>query len=1228
ETTVEDWKRALDLTVIKQGVFNWIFHPHGWIRNDQLIAFIDYATATYGKRIRFLTFKEALNRMEEHLLSGNRLRSPEGKDAGIRLLDADRDGYMDVLLGGVQPGSLRLWSKDKHAFENLVCPVPVLTPDGEATGVKHGVFWEGGGRVWLYRDATSEGAWMLGEDGLEPHGSVISEFRCQGRPVPTVYKGNVDGVIVHDIDRDGLDEVIVGYPGQQGVLKWNPTRHTWDTLPYAWPKGLSLVDARGLDAGVRLVDINEDGHVDLLHSDEEHYAAYIFIPEFILGFQEGWSRLIMKGDRGDEEAIPAFVRPGKHRDNGAWFARGQVWVQNEDTAHLPDLVDRKSFRQILLGSQPRAQTVQEALVSFQLDPSLEIQCVASEPLVEDPVAFEWSADGSLWVAEMRDYPLGLGPDAPPGGRIRRLKDLDGDGIYDTSTVFLDKVPFPSGLFPWGNGVWISAAPDVFFAADLDADGKADTLRRLFTGFGEGNQQHRVNGFEYGLDHRLYGANGDSGGVIRSLWSEKVSRLRLRDFEFDPVTGVFQAIEGQTQFGRRRDDWGNWFGNNNPNWIWHYHFPDRYHNRVSHAGPFSSKTYLAADLPSRKVDQIAVPLQRYNDVGMRGHVTSACSATPYRDRVLFDDGRQHVFVSEPVHNLVRHFVLEREGVSFDARRPENEMEREFLASKDPWFRPTMLKTGPDGGLYIADMYRLVIEHTEWIPDDVEQLMDPRSGTEKGRIYRVLARNTKNRRQPDKISTATAKEWLELLQSDNGWKRDQAQMWLVETRGAGQIEALKSLMHSGKAKTRVHVLWTLHHVRQLEVETLRKAFLDPHPEVRRNALILSEQARYRDTDGSGGEWAHLYERLLGDNETFVRHQAICSLGAHASAESSRLMVEAMHQEAQEEAMQDALISSSNHHLKTMVEHGLACDACRLGVVMRSLVQIAVKQKAPWIGASIEESVLMLTGIDTASGLQTSFPSDLTRQLKERREFDQTSSSVIEDQHNTVQAAYLINAFLKAGGRALINEDNWMLSQNLSNQVARLLMDPVSRKDRSRVVLFAYLIGVEAIHDWEHWMGCLMAASFEITLDDREAILRLLMTSGAPLDAGMTRWIESAWNTASLQERRMLLALVLKQPAWTRVLLESIRSGFFVSTGEAFEDGTLTAEMEMSLRRLGDKPLHTLALVAMDRRRERMGLSRLSDQTVSQRFETLAKLSKDTGRGAGLFLQNCGMCHRFHG
>ena len=283
----------------------------------------------------------------------------------------------------------------------------------------------------------------------------------------------------------------------------------------------------------------------------------------------------------------------------------------------------------------------------------------TEPLVKDPIAFDWGADGKLWVVEMGDYPLGIDGKGKPGGVVRFLEDTNGDGRYDKQTTFLDGLGFPTGVMPWRNGVLVACAPDIFYAEDRDGDGKADHREVLFTGFTEGNQQHRLNGFELGLDGWVYGANGDSGGKVRSLKTGKRSPISGRDFRFRPDTGEFEAESGQTQYGRHRDDWGHWFGNNNPNWAWHYVLADQDLRRNPHyAAPDPRQTLE----PETRLYPLSRTLARFNDLGMANHVTSANSPTPYRDDLFGPWFATSLFVSEPVHNLVHRMVLEPDGVT--------------------------------------------------------------------------------------------------------------------------------------------------------------------------------------------------------------------------------------------------------------------------------------------------------------------------------------------------------------------------------------------------------------------------------------------------------------------------------------------------------------------------------------------------------------------------------------
>lgn len=184
---------------------------------------------------------------------------------------------------------------------------------------------------------------------------------------------------------------------------------------------------------------------------------------------------------------------------------------------------------------PLATSPAESLASIQVRPGFRVELVAAEPLVCDPIAIAWGADTSLWVVEMGDYPSGA---ASPreSGRIRRLTDEDTDGKYDVSTVFLENLKYPTGVLPWRNGVLVTCAPDIFYAEDTDGDGKADRREVLFTGFIEGNPQHRVNGLCWGLDNWVHCANGDNDGTIISLKTGRRQDIQGHDFRIRPNEG--------------------------------------------------------------------------------------------------------------------------------------------------------------------------------------------------------------------------------------------------------------------------------------------------------------------------------------------------------------------------------------------------------------------------------------------------------------------------------------------------------------------------------------------------------------------------------------------------------------------------------------------------------------------------------------------------------------------
>jgi putative membrane-bound dehydrogenase-like protein len=814
--TLADMKAALDCTVLKQGVYCLVFHPHGWIQNDQVVELIDHAVRRHGSKVKFLNFHEAQERLLKNV-PGDIANSEAASSNQVRIVQLG-DKQAKVV---IKPGS------------------PPITVD------------------------------------------------------------------------------ILGPANDRRVYRL---------------EALAELTAKQGDSGLRFVDLDGDGYDDIVFSNENAYGIYLF-----KDLKSGWSRQVMAGKRGDPEALPMISHHGTN--NGFWIHSRSFWWSNEDTVLLKDHVDRRSFNELLKNVEPGSLSPAASLRATRARPGFQVELMAAEPLVEDPIAFAWGADGKLWVVEMGDYPLGVDGKGKPGGIVKYLEDTKGTGKYDKATVFLDKLGFPTGVLPWGKGVLVTCAPDIFYAEDTTGSGKADKKVVLYTGFSEGNQQHRVNSFVWGLDGWLYCANGESGGRVKSLKTGKVVDIRGRDFRIKPDTGEIEVTTGYSQYGISRDDWGNWFGNNNSDPMYHYVLTDHYLRRNPHLASPKARVSISVTPGVSRVYPISRTLPRFNDPWAANRFTSANSAIVYRDELFGPAFVNNTFVSEPVHNLVHREIMTPKGYTFSSRRTDDEQTSEFLASADNWFRPTMLQTGPDGALWVADMYRHVIEHPQWIPKDWQKKLDLRAGHDMGRIYRVYPVGTKPRAIP-RLDNVGVRGLVAALGSPNGWQRDLAHMLLLQRPNGLAIPLLEDMvLHQARPQARLHALCALDGLGSLTPAILKKALSDEHPGVRRHAVRLCE-SRF-DTVPELGE---VVLHHLNDPDPQVRMQIAYSLGTWDDPRAAAGLGRLAFRFGSDPYLLTAVLSSvTPEHLGPMVREILAGSKVHTppATVVEQLMKLATAQ-----------------------------------------------------------------------------------------------------------------------------------------------------------------------------------------------------------------------------------------------------------------------------------------------
>jgi mono/diheme cytochrome c family protein/glucose/arabinose dehydrogenase len=510
--------------------------------------------------------------------------------------------------------------------------------------------------------------------------------------------------------------------------------------------------------------------------------------------------------------------------------------------------------------------VAAAETSLRLADGFAIAPFAAEPLVGDPVAATFDSSHRLWVVEMRGYmnDLDATNEAAPSGRIVVLHDDDRDGRADRSTVFVDGLPLPRAVLPLHGGALVIAPPQLLWCPDADGDLRADARAPVLDGFSAGidNPEHSGNGLLWGFDQRIHLAND--------------ARVLRRDANGFAV----EAGAGGGQWGISHDDRGRCYFNYNEDWLRCDLLPGRYGPRAVATGGLPQLNWrVAADAsvyPIRVTPGVNRGYQPGRLVdGVLAIRTAVCGPHVYRGEAL-PACNGDVFVCEPAGNLVRRIRLgeidgwQRGANAYAAERAE------FLASTDERFRPVNLLTGPDGALYVVDMYRGVIQHRNFVTSFLRRQIVER-GLERptglGRIWRITAAAQATPTPLVDIANAESSALVAVITDSNGALRDLAMRELVQRRAIATAPLLRTqLAAATDAAVRIALLATLAGLHTLGNTEVRAALRDADPGVR--AFALSHAAPFL-RRGDGLVWAQV-ERLAADQALAVRWQLALTLG----------------------------------------------------------------------------------------------------------------------------------------------------------------------------------------------------------------------------------------------------------------------------------------------------------------------------------------------------------------
>lgn len=843
------------------------------------------------------------------------------------------------------------------------------------------------------------------------------------------------------------------------------------------------------------------------------------------------------------------------------------------------------------------RTPQAAIESFSTLPGYEMQLIAAEPEVTEPILIAYDENGVMYVCEYLKFPAKEGKSDGPDGHIKRLQDRDGDGQFETANIFADGLAWPTGICPWDGGIFVVAAPDLWYLKDTTGDGVADVREKLYTGFGFVTDEGTANNLVWGQDQWIYGAGSNSGGNVSSLIHPDAPAVsvRGRDFRFHPVSGEFQAISGSEQFGNTLDDWGNRFICQNSKPAVHVVLPSRYLAR----NPFlavpgllrntwKDNTFYRISPPEPwRLARTAMRLAEKPDwtgPSVDHDVFTAVSGiTVYRGDAYPKEVRGQLFIGEVQGNLIHRRSIEPDGVTFRTERLD--VESEFVRSDDNWFRPVNLCSAPDGTLHVIDMYREVIETPDSMPPEILAQVDYRNGHDRGRIYRLAPVGFKAP-PPPQLGQASTDELVQALEHANGWWRDTAGRLLFARQDQSAIPALRKLLHStSSAVAKSHILWTLSGLGALSDDDVLLALHDHSPRLRELGVRLSESRL------QGEALARVLE-LAVDDDMRVRFQVAFSLGETSDPSATAGLVQLARSDAGDTWMRTAILSSSLNISAAMLSELLSSSQDAQAWTASPGATQLLTQLATIVGGRNQQAELVAV-LQTLERVSTREPSVATTSATALR------STVLGLGEGLRRSGASLGPLLATAPRVQSS-----VQRLIAGAQRQLQADAPTAAQAKQA--FAMLSLAPASVAEPTLIGLLDSRRSPVV---QLGAVQALAGSKAPEVATA---IVDAWAGLSPSVRREAIEVLLSRNAWTSVLFDAVSDHrIAVSSIETARRGALLTHPDAALRA---------------RAQQLFGQqSQTPRSDIVAAYQPALSLAGDAARGQIVYQKNCMACHR---